>query len=141
MTPVSREEPMGQPPRKWAVSGAPISSPTLEPAKPLMSAAIAEAASEAALICLGLGEPWPWRAVSRPLPTPSGFRYVVRELSSDCMTRPMMVFSDQRRLGRDSRPSSGGRPAFRTQASARDEPSAYGTWRMDRLPIELEPLP
>ncbi len=48
---------MGQPPRKWAVRGVPISSPTFEPAKPLISAASAEALSVAALICLGLGAP------------------------------------------------------------------------------------
>lgn len=118
-----------------------MSSPTFEPAKPLMSAAIAAAPSEAALICLGLGAPWPWRAVSRPLPTPSGFRYVVRELSSDCITRPMMVRSDQWWLERERRTRRGWRAAFRSQASTRDEPSAYGTWRMERPPIELEPLP
>ncbi len=65
---------MGQPPRKCAVSGVPISSPTLLPAKPLISAASAEAASVAALICLGFGAPCPCRAVSRPLPTPPGLR-------------------------------------------------------------------
>src|SRR4051794_38743084 len=141
MTPVSREEPMGQPPRKWAVSGAPISSPTLQPAKPLMSAAIAEAASEAALICLGLGEPWPWRAVSRPLPTPSGFRYVVRELSSDCMTRPMMVFSDQRRLERGRRTSTGGRAAFPRPGLTPDGAPGDGPRGVDRPPPAVEALP
>src|SRR5690242_8419077 len=126
---------MGQPPRKCAVSGVPISSPTLLPAKPLISAASAEAAWVAALICLGLGAPWPWRAVSRPLPTPSGLRYVVRELSSDCITRPMIVRSDQRRLERERATRRGCLAAFASQASTREEPSAYGTWRIDSPPI------
>lgn len=42
---------------RLAETAAPIGSPTLEPGKPLISAAIAEAACEAALICLGLGAP------------------------------------------------------------------------------------
>ena len=76
-----------------------------------------------------------------PLPTPSGFRYVVRELSSDCITRPMMVFSDQRRLERERSTRTGWRAAFASQPMTLDDPSAYGTCRMERLPIELEPLP
>ena len=141
ITPVSGESPMGQPPRKCAVSGVPMRSPTLLPGKPLISSARALAASEAALICLGLGAPCPWRAVSSPLPVPFGFRYVVRELSSDCMTSPMMVRSDHRRLDSERTISRGWRAAFASQASAREPPSAYGTWRMYRPPMELEPLP
>src|SRR5690606_5176201 len=132
ITPVSGEAPIGQPPRKWAVSGMPVSSPTLEPAKPLISAASADAPSVAALICLGLGAPCPWRAVSSPLPTPDGLSFVVRELSSDCITRAMMVRSDAR----------GCRAAWPGQPSARAAPErrrAYGAWRMDGAPIELEP--
>ncbi len=52
-----------------------------------------------------------------------------------------MVRSDQRRLDRDRATSSGCRAAFASQARTREEPSAYGTWRIDRPPIELEPLP
>ncbi len=70
----------------------------LLPAKPLISSASRVAACVASSIWTGLGAPWPWRAVSRPFPIPPGLRYVVSELSSDCMTRPMMVRSDQRRL-------------------------------------------
>ncbi len=117
---------MGQPPRKWAVSGVPISSPTLEPAKPLISAASAEAPSVAALICLGLGEPWPWRAVSRPLPTPVGLRWVVRELSRDCITRPMMVRSDHLRLESERSTSRGCLAAWPRKPRTRVVPEAVG---------------
>src|ERR1044072_2479758 len=112
-----------------------------EPAKPLISAAIADAPSVAALICLGLGAPWPCTAVSRPLPTPSCFRCVVSELSRDCMTRPMMVFSDQRRLESERAGRVGCLTRSASQPATREEPSAYGTWRIDRPPIEFEPLP
>ncbi len=101
-----------------------MSSPTLEPAKPLISAASAEAPSVAALICLGLGAPWPWRAVSRPLPTPVGFRCVVRELSRDCMTRPMMVRSDHLRLDSERRTSSGCLAAWPRKPRTREAPEA-----------------
>ncbi|GGK81631.1 hypothetical protein GCM10010094_48640 [Streptomyces flaveus] len=53
----------------------------------------------------------------------------------------MMVRSDQRSLERERATRRGRWAAFRSQASALDEPSAYGTWRIDRPPIELEPLP
>src|SRR5690606_826263 len=142
ITPVSGEAPIGQPPRKWAVRGMPVSSPTLEPAQPLISAASADAPSVAALICLGLGAPCTWRAVSSPLPTPDGLSFVVRELSSDCITRAMMVRSDQRRLDSERTISRGCRAALPSQPSTRAAPEprrAYGTWRMDRAPIELEP--
>src|ERR1044072_8606458 len=112
-----------------------------EPAKPLISAAIADAPSVAALICLGLGAPWPCTAVSRPLPTPSGFRCVVSELSRDCMTRPMMVRSDQRRLDRERAIRVGWFTALTSQPATRDDFSAYGTCRMERPPIAFEPLP
>ncbi len=104
------------------MSGVPISSPTLEPAKPLISAASADALSVAALICFGLGAPWPWRAVSRPRPAPDGFRYVVRELSSDCITRPMMVRSDQRRLDRERSTSQGCFAAWARKPRTREVP-------------------
>src|SRR5690349_10061705 len=119
----------------------PVSSPTLEPAKPLISAASAEAPSVAALICLGLGAPCPCRAVSSPRPIPDGFTYVVRELSRDCITRPMMVRSDQRRLDSERSTRSGCFAAFASHPATLDEPSAYGTWRMDRPPMAFEPLP
>ncbi len=119
MTPVSPESPIGQPPRKCAVSGVPISSPMLEPAKPLISSDSSVAARVASGIWVGFGAPWPWRAVSRPLPSPFGFRYVVRELSRDCMTRPMMVRSDQRRLESERSASQGWRATLPSQPATR----------------------
>ncbi len=138
-TPSSGEAPIGQPPRKCAVSGVPISSPTLLPGKPLISSASRLAARVASSICTGLGAPCPWRAVSRPLPRPPGLRYVVSELSSDCMTRPMMVRSDQRRLDSERTSCPG---CFAVRANqARTRCLLYGTWRTVRKPMALEPRP
>ncbi len=71
-------------------------SPALLPAKPLISSASACAPFSAAGIQVGLGAPWPWREVSVPLPRPFSFSETVIELSRDCITRPMIVFSDHR---------------------------------------------
>ncbi len=72
-------------------------SPTVLPAKPLISSASAWAPCSAAGIQVGLGAPWPWPEVSRSLPSGPFFSETVIELSSDCITRPMIVFSDQPR--------------------------------------------
>ncbi len=62
----------------------------------MISAARALAPSSAAGIQVGFGSPWPWAEVSFPLPMPFCLSETVMELSSDCITRPMMVFSDHR---------------------------------------------
>ncbi len=116
-------------------------SPTLLPAKPLISAASALAPSSAAGIQVGFGAPWPWVEVSLPLPRPFRFSETVMELSSVCITRPMMVFSDHRCRFTERAKLTGWAAAVSAYVSQRGARPPPGICCTESAPIALEPLP
>src|SRR5664279_4981109 len=82
---------MAQPPMKWAVIGMLAISPMVPPGEPPMTRDSRRTASLPTGIQVGFGSPWPLLEDSRCPNSRLVLRWVLIELSRDCITSAMIA--------------------------------------------------